>query len=72
MEGKQTKRQSLFESMVNVSIGFTISLVATFVVFPLFDVVSTPSKNVGITIFYTVISVVRSYLVRRYFNNSSK
>jgi len=64
----QSKKQSLFESLLNISIGFAISLIATFLVFPLFGIESTPLKNVGITIFFTVISLVRSYLLRRLFN----
>jgi hypothetical protein len=64
----QSKKESLKESLINTSLGFAISLAATFLVLPLFGIESTPLKNIGITVCFTVISVLRSYLVRRYFN----
>ena len=65
---KQTKKQSLIEVITNTAIGFLISLVSTFIIFPLVDIESTGGKNVIITIFFTAISIARSYIVRRYFN----
>ena len=65
----QTKRQSVIETITSTAIGFAVSLTATFVVMPLFGFQSTASKNLGITIFYTAISLLRGYFVRRYFNN---
>jgi hypothetical protein len=64
----QSKKESLKESLINTSLGFAISLAATFLVLPLFGIQSIPLKNIGITICFTAISVLRSYLVRRYFN----
>ena len=66
---KQTKRQSLIETITNTAIGFVVSLLATFIVLPLFGIDSTPTKNVGVTLCFTVISILRGYVVRRYFNN---
>lgn len=65
----QTKKQSLKESLTNTFIGFLISLLATFIVLPMFGIQSTFLKNIGITICFTVISIIRGYLIRRYFNN---
>lgn len=65
---KQTKKQSLIEVITNTAIGFLISLVSTFIIFPLVDIESTGGKNVIVTIFFTGISIARSYIVRRYFN----
>lgn len=66
---KQTKKQSFIESIANTFIGFIISLASTFMIFPLMNVASTPSKNIAITVFFTVISIIRGYVIRRYFNN---
>ena len=66
----QTKKQSIIEVVTNTGIGFVISLIATFVVFPLLDIDSSIPKNVIITICFTVISIIRSYLVRRWFNTN--
>jgi hypothetical protein len=66
---KQTKKQSFTEAITNTFIGFIISLAATFIVFPLFGIQTTVLDNIGITIFYTAISIIRSYVIRRWFNN---
>ncbi len=67
----QTKKQSFIETLTNIAIGFSISLIATFFIFPLFNIESTIPKNIGITLFYTAISIVRSYTVRRWFNKTA-
>ena len=68
----QTKKQSFIESLSNTAVGFLISLAATFIVLPIFNVHSTFSKNIGITICFTFISIIRSYLIRRYFNKKQQ
>ena len=65
----QTKKQSLIEIIISTAIGFVVSLISTFVLFPIVGINSTSSKNVVVTIFFTVISIVRGYFVRRIFNN---
>jgi predicted membrane protein len=65
---KQTKKQSLIESLTNTAVGFLISLAATFVIIPLVGYASTFSKNLIVTLFFTVVSIVRGYVIRRYFN----
>jgi hypothetical protein len=40
-------------------------------VLPLFGIHSTALKNLGITICFTVISILRGYLIRRYFNKKN-
>lgn len=68
---KQSKKQSLVESITNTAVGFLISLAATFAIFPLVGIESTGFKNVVITIFFTAISILRGYVIRRYFNKKS-
>lgn len=68
----QTKKQSLIESATNTAVGFVISLCATFVVMPLFGFNSSFGKNLGITLVYTAISIVRGYVVRRWFNKKQE
>lgn len=68
----QSKKQSLLESFVNIFVGFIISFASTFLIFPLVGFESTSSKNLIITIFFTVISFLRSYILRRIFNKESK
>ena len=65
----QTKRHSLLESLVNISIGYLTALFSQFLIFPLFDINIPLSDNLLIGLYFTIISLIRSYLVRRYFNN---
>ncbi|WP_199287737.1 DUF7220 family protein [Pseudotamlana carrageenivorans] len=68
----QTKTQSLIEAITNTAVGFGISLAATFVIFPVLGIATTPSKNLLITLFFTAISIIRGYVIRRWFNTEVK
>lgn len=70
LTGKQTWWGSIVEAKANIAVGFCIAYVANLVVLPLFGVTGNdPVKNLGITSVYTVISVIRQLVVRRFFNN---
>ena len=64
----QTRLQSLIESCINVSIGYVVALLAQFAVFPLYGMQVSLSTNLQIGAWFTVISIARSYCVRRAFN----
>lgn len=64
----QTKKQSFYEALVNVAVGYVISLISLSIILPLMGIETTASKNVQITLYFTAISIVRSYALRRYFN----
>ncbi len=66
---KQTKKQSFVESLTNTAVGFLISLGSTFIIFPLVGFESSVTKNIIVTLFFTVVSILRGYFIRRYFNN---
>lgn len=63
----QSKRWSLIETLTNVGVGFLISLVAQLVIFHFHGIELSLSDNVEITAYFTVISIVRGYVVRRVF-----
>lgn len=65
---RQTKLGSFYEACINVAIGFGINFVANLVILPIFGFNITLSDNFLIGILYTVISVARSYVVRRWFD----
>jgi hypothetical protein len=67
----QTRIESLFESIANVLIGYTVAVISQIIVFPLVGVESTIDQNLRIGIYFTCISLIRSYLVRRIFNHRS-
>lgn len=65
----QTKMGSLVEAWVNVLIGFWINFFANLLILPAFGFTSlTLTTNFVIGGLYTLISVARSYVIRRWFN----
>lgn len=65
----QTRAHSFAESVVNVAIGYLVALGAQLVVFPVVGVQASMSQNLTIGAAFTVISLARSYCVRRLFNS---
>ena len=68
----QTKIQSLIESFINILIGYITAILSQLLIFPLFNINITIQDNLLIGLYFTVISLVRSYLIRRYFNKKLK
>ncbi len=64
----QSKRHSLFESISNVIVGFIISVAANWIVLPWFGYAVSIKDSAGIGLVLTVVSVIRSYLLRRLYN----
>ena len=64
----QSKKQSFIESLINILIGYLTALISQILIFPLFNIYVTFQDNLLIGLYFTIISLVRSYLVRRYFN----
>lgn len=65
---KQTKKQSLIESIAQTIIGLGTSLVIQLIIYPLLNIPVTFTQNLIITFVFFVASVIRGYLVRRFFN----
>ena len=63
---EQSRRMSLVESVANVAIGYGIALLTQLAVFPAFGCVSL-AQNAAIGAIFTVVSIVRSYCLRRVF-----
>jgi uncharacterized membrane protein (DUF485 family) len=64
----QTKLGSATEAMANIAIGFGINFTANMLILPLFGFEVTAGAAFGIGVIFTVISLVRSYVLRRWFN----
>lgn len=64
----QTKLGSFAEAWANIAVGFTINWTANMLVLPLFGFNVTGAEAFGIGVIFTGISLVRSYVLRRYFN----
>jgi len=65
----QSKLGSLYESAINIVIGAVVALLSQLIVFPMFGIDVPLSANIGIMMWFTLISVIRSYVVRRWFND---
>ena len=63
----QTRRASLLEATTNVACGILVAWAVTFAVFPWFGYEARWDKSLGISLIFTVISLLRSYLLRRLF-----
>ena len=64
----QTRTASLIESVFNVVIGYGVALASQLVIFPMFGIHISLSDNLAISAWFTIISLVRSYAIRRWFN----
>ena len=64
----QTRKQSAIEAAANILVGYTISILANFAIFPIFGWDISLGQNLLLGVFYTVVSFVRSYCIRRFYN----
>ncbi len=64
---KQSKRMSFLESLINVAVGYGVAVTAQIAVFPLFGLEVSLSDNLVIGAIFTGISILRSYTLRRIF-----
>jgi hypothetical protein len=64
----QSKKYSIVESITSTAIGFFISIIAQWIIFPIFNIYVSVEENICIAIFFTTVSIIRGYFVRRLFN----
>lgn len=64
----QAKRHSFIESIVNVLVGYGVAVLCNLWVLPLFGFNVSWHDSALMAVLFTVVSVVRSYLLRRLFN----
>jgi hypothetical protein len=64
----QSRFNSLIESCINVIIGYMVALCSQIVIFPLFNINVSIRDNLMIGLYFTIISIIRSYCIRRIFN----
>ena len=68
----QTKRQSLIETLTSVFVGWLIGVILNLTILPLFDYNITVVDSLWVSLIFTVISVIRGYVIRRFFNSKEK
>ena len=59
--------KDIFESIIDVGSGFILAIIIQILVFPLFGFTPTIMENIQIASIFTVVSMIRSALWRRYF-----
>lgn len=64
---KQSRIMSLVKSAANVAIGFWIAVLTQMLVLPLFGLEATMRAQMSIGAIFTLVSLVRSYALRRVF-----
>lgn len=64
---KQTRFMSCVETITSLAIGFAVSMAINAVVMPVYGFHPTVTDNVQITVIFTAASVLRSYIIRRFF-----
>jgi len=64
----QSRRGSFVESLVNVLIGYLVAVGSQVIIFPLFGLHIPLRDNFIMGLWFTVISILRSYSLRRFFN----
>lgn len=68
----QTRIESFIENVVNVLIGFLTALASQIIIFPFFNIYVSITENILLTFYFTIVSLIRGYLVRRYYNRKQK
>lgn len=64
----QSKRRSWSEAWINIGIGYGINFLANLIVFRSFGYQVSLKDTFLIGLIFTLISVVRQYAIRRWFN----
>jgi hypothetical protein len=66
---KQTRLMSLIEAITNVVVGYGAAVATQMLVFPVFGLHTTLAQNLKMGLIFTGISILRSFLLRRIFEN---
>lgn len=64
---KQSRTLSLIEAVTNVVVGYTLGVATQILVFPMFGWQPNLQANLYIALIFSLVSLVRSYLLRRLF-----
>ena len=64
----QSKKQSFIEAVVNTAIGLVITFLCSLFIYPLCGIEASLGSMGGVTICFTVVSIIRQYIIRRFFN----
>jgi uncharacterized protein (DUF2062 family) len=63
---------SFIEAIANVAVGYGVAVATQIVVFPWFGLQTTMAENLAMGGIFTVVSILRSYSLRRLFERFRK
>lgn len=66
--GQQTKTNSIIESITNTGIGLLTTLIFSPIIYSMIGMEYTYKQLGMATVLFTILSIVRGYVVRRWFN----
>ena len=66
----QSRKTSFVEACINTVIGFLVTLCFSPAIYYACDITATGKQMWLVTLCFTVVSVLRSYVIRRFFNNT--
>ena len=64
---KQSRAMSLVEAVANVIVGYGVAVVTQMLIFPIFGLQTTLAQNLKMGAVFTIVSLGRSYVLRRLF-----
>lgn len=64
---KQSYLMSFVESVANVIVGYGVAVVTQILIFPFFGLYTTLGQNLAMGGVFTLVSLARSFLLRRLF-----
>ena len=64
---KQSRAMSLVEAISNVAVGYSVAVVTQVLIFPVFGLHTTLAQNLQMGALFTVVSIARSFALRRLF-----
>ena len=67
----QSKKQSFIEANINTLTGFIVSYITLIALNNFYQMNLSMFDSLEITMIFTVSSIIRNYLIRRYFNKRS-
>ena len=68
----QSKKESFIETLTSVFIGWIIGVILNMLVLPLFYYNITVIDSLWVSLIFTVVSVIRCYVIRRFLNSKEK
>ena len=68
----QSKKHSLIETMVNFFIGYITAVLSQVIIFPMFGIYISVQENLTIAIWFSVIAMIRRYIIRRWFTKRTE